>query len=126
MKFSDLTPSKNPKAGSSEGGGFSDLPKLNGPGNVTSKQLLQIIPINVIAIITIIGAAVGLYWKFDARITALENNPRFGMTAEEKATLINRVAESERELRELNPKIIETHTHVLWLMNQQRGAHPDR
>jgi hypothetical protein len=124
--MNDLTPRKDPKAGSPEGGDFGNLLKPNGPGNVTGKQLLQIIPINVVAIIAIIGAAVGLYWKFDARITALENNPRFGMTLEEKTTLLNRVLESERELRELNPKIIETHTNVLWLMNQQRGAHPDR
>ena len=96
----------------------------NGLTNVTKRQLLQVVPINIVVLGGIIITAVGLYWKFDARIHALESNPRFGMTIEEKQTLLARVEASERELKELSPKIIETHTNVFWLMNQQKAAHP--
>ena len=101
--------------------------KINGNGiaNATGKQLLQIIPINIITVIIVIGSAVGLYYKttgnFEARLSALEKSP-LGMSVEEKRSLMDRVSESERELKDLSPKIIETHTNVLWLMNQQKSA----
>jgi hypothetical protein len=105
---------------------MADLIKLNGNGMATStgKQLLQIVPINIVMLLTVIGAAVGLYWKFDARIAALERSPLLGMTIEEKTMLLKRVSDSEAELKLISPRIIETHTNVLWLMNQQKGAHP--
>jgi len=97
---------------------------MNQMENATKRQLLQVVPINIVVLGGIIITAVGLYWKFDARITTLENNPKFGMTIEEKAALLSRVTESEKEIKELGPKIIETHTNVFWLMNQQKAAHP--
>ena len=99
--------------------------KINGNGlaNATGKQLLQIVPINIVVVVTIIGAAVGLYWKFDARLTSLEKSP-LAMTPEERNRMTERIKSTEDKLNELAPNIIETHTNVLWLMNQQKGANP--
>ena len=97
--------------------------KINGNGiaNATGRQLLQIVPINIVVVLAIIGSAVGLYWKMDARIATLERSP-LGMSLEEKKALIERIKATEDTVKDLSPRIIETHTNVLWLMNQQKGA----
>lgn len=97
----------------------------NGLANATGKQLLQIIPINIVVILTIVASAVGLYYKFDSRIAALEKNPS-AMTQEERANLINRVIRTEQKIDKLEPDITETHTNVLWLMDKQSAGLPKK
>ena len=96
------------------------------PRPITKQQLLQIIPVNIIVIIGIVASAVGLYWKFDARISQLEQNPRFGMTVEEKSALLDRVTRTEASVQRLEPMTVETHTNVLWLMDKQYGNNKTR
>jgi hypothetical protein len=90
----------------------------NGIANATGKQLLQIIPINIVVVLAIIGSAVGLYYKFDARIASLEKS----IDAPDGIT--NRVDSMQKRLDELAPTIYRTDTNVLWLMDKQKGAHP--
>ena len=93
--------------------------KINGNGlaNATGKQLLQIIPINIITILAVVGAAVGLYWKFDARISALETS---GVSKE----IAGRVVSLETKMDNLAPTIIRTDVNVQWLMNKQSPSSP--
>jgi hypothetical protein len=98
---------------------MSESPQING-GN--GRKLLQIIPINIITIITMIVCSVGLYWKFDERIAALE---KAGTSAE----LTDRVKILEQKLDIISPTIIRTDTNVQWLMDKQspnapKGGHP--
>jgi len=97
--------------------------KINGNGLADRRQLLQIIPVNIVVVLTIVAAAVGLYWKFDARITSLERSP-LAMSVEERNRMMERIKATEDKLNELSPNIIETHTNVLWLMDQAKGRNP--
>jgi hypothetical protein len=91
-----------------------------GAGN--GRKLLQIIPINIITIIVTIGSAAGLYWKFDERISKLENAAGSG-------ELTDRVKSLETKFDAQAPMIIRTDTNVQWLMDKQsptapKGGHP--
>jgi hypothetical protein len=116
----DLTPREDPKAGQFGGGTTGNT--QNGMSS-TKKVLFQVVPVNIIVCATIIASAVGLYYKLDARIGALEKVVP-GITQETGKSLIDRVGTVEHDMKELSPRIIETHTNVLWLMNQQKNAHP--
>ena len=93
---------------------MSESPQING-GN--GRKLLQIIPINIITIITMLVCSVGLYWKFDERISALE-------TSGSSTELKNRVATVEKKLDDLSPTIVRTDTNVQWLMDKQSPGAP--
>lgn len=91
----------------------------NGVATATGRQLLQIIPINIITIMAVIGAAIGLYWKFDARIASLE---KAGISIE----AADRIGKLEGKLDRLSPTIIRTDVNVQWLMNKQAPSEPPK
>jgi hypothetical protein len=92
-----------------------DTPNQISAGN--GRKLLQIIPINIMTIFTMIVCSVGLYWKFDERIAALE---KAGTSSE----LTNRVSSLEKKFDDLSPTIVRTDTNVQWLMDKQSPGAP--
>jgi hypothetical protein len=91
--------------------------KINGNGvaDSTGKQLLQIIPINIVTILAVIGTAYGLYYNLKGRITALETY--------NKEVSVN-TASYQKKLDDLAPMIIRTDVNVQWLMNEQSPRSP--
>ena len=95
----------------------------NGMANSTGRQLLQIIPVNIVTVGIVILSGMGVYYKttatFEARIASLEKS---GTSVE----LVNRVDALQKKFDDLAPTIYRTDTNVLWLMDKQKGAHPQQ
>jgi hypothetical protein len=78
-------------------------------------KVLRLALINLPTLIIMTIGLIGIYYKFDARITALERNGA-------PTDLTSRVLSVEKKIDEIVPRIIRTDTNVLWLMSKQPGA----
>jgi hypothetical protein len=78
---------------------------------------------NLISVATTIILVVGLYYKMDARIAALEKAP-LGTSQWERTNVTDRISSLERKLDEVTPKIIRTDVNLLWIMSQQNTKPP--
>ena len=91
--------------------------KINGNGiaNAAGRQLLQIIPINIVTVISVIGVGYGLYYNLKGRISALEANNIQATTA---------ALGMQKKIDDLAPTIIRTDVNVMWLMGRQSPSSP--
>lgn len=68
---------------------------------------------NILTMITMAVLVIGLYYKMDARIAAIERvTPVYNLT--------ERVGSVEKKLDDITPQIIRTDANVLWLMGEKR------